>query len=54
MNEEIHGKYGKLTRDTVAAERQSAIEKAIFGIDTLSDINQLIALLTPAVQSLLN
>src|ERR1700722_15980753 len=48
-NAEIRDKYIKLTRRAVSAERQAAIEKAVLGIDTLSDVAQLTALLTPAV-----
>jgi aconitate decarboxylase len=50
-NAEIRDKYAKLTRKVVAAERQAAIEKAVLGIDTLDDVAQLTALLTPAVHS---
>ena len=50
-NAEIRDKYAKLTHRTIAAERQAAIEKAVLGIDTVDDIAQLTALLTPAVHS---
>jgi aconitate decarboxylase len=50
-NDEIRDKYAKLTRRSISAERQAAIEKAVFGIDSLDDVAQLTALLTPAVQS---
>jgi aconitate decarboxylase len=50
-NDEIRDKYAKLTRRSISAERQAAIEKAVLGIDSLDDIAQLTALLTPAVQS---
>ncbi len=50
-NAEIRDKYAKLTRKVVSAERQAAIEKAVLGIDSLDDVAQLAALLTPAVHS---
>ncbi len=50
-NADIRDKYAKLTDRIIAADRQAAIEKAILGIDTLDDVAQLTALLTPAVHS---
>src|SRR6202451_1419158 len=50
-NADIRDKYAKLTHHAISAERQAAIEKAVLGIDTLDDIAQLTALLTPAVHS---
>ena len=50
-NDEIRDKYTKLTRRTISAERQAAIEKTVLNIDTLDDIARLTALLTPAVNS---
>jgi aconitate decarboxylase len=50
-NDEIRDKYAKLTRRCISAERQAAIEKAVLGIDSLDDVAQLTALLTPTVQS---
>jgi 2-methylcitrate dehydratase PrpD len=50
-NAEIRDKYIKLTRRAIPASRQAAIEEAVVGIDTLDDVSQLTALLTPAVQS---
>jgi len=50
-NAEIRDKYAKLTHRVISADRQAAIEKAILGIDTLGDVTQLTALLTPAVGS---
>jgi hypothetical protein len=50
-NADIRDKYAKLTHRAVSADRQAAIEKAILGIDTLYDIAELTALLTPAVRS---
>jgi aconitate decarboxylase len=50
-NADIRAKYAKLTDRIISAERQAAIEKAVLGIDTLSDVAQLTALLTPAVHS---
>jgi hypothetical protein len=40
-----------LTNRAISAERQAAIENAVLGIDTLDDVAQLTALLTPAVRS---
>jgi aconitate decarboxylase len=50
-NADIRGKYAKLTRRAVSADRRAAIEKAVLGIDALDDIAELTALLTPAVRS---
>ena len=50
-NADIRDKYAKLTHRIIAAERQAAIEKAVLGIDTLDDVAQLAALLTPTVHS---
>src|ERR1700683_2344358 len=50
-NAEIRDKYAKLTHRVITADRQAAIEKAVLGIDTLDDVAQLTALLTPAVHS---
>jgi 2-methylcitrate dehydratase PrpD len=50
-NAEIRAKYTKLTHRAISAARQAAIEQAVLGIETLDDISQLTALLTPAVQS---
>jgi aconitate decarboxylase len=50
-NADIREKYAKLTDRIIAADRQAAIEKAVLGIDTLDDVAQLTALLTPAVHS---
>ncbi len=50
-NSEIHEKYAKLTHRVIAAERQAAIEKAVLSIETLDDVAQLTALLTPMVHS---
>ena len=50
-NADIRDKYAKLTRRAVSADRQAAIEKAVLSIDTLDDIAELTALLTPAVRS---
>src|SRR3984957_6796069 len=50
-NTEIRDKYAKLTHRIISAERQAAIEKAVLGIDTLGDVAELTALLTPTVHS---
>jgi 2-methylcitrate dehydratase PrpD len=50
-NADIRDKYAKLTHRAISADRQAAIEKAVLGIDTLDDIAELTALLTPAVRS---
>jgi aconitate decarboxylase len=50
-NADIRDKYAKLTHRVISAERQAAIENTVLGIDTLDDIAQLTALLTPAVHS---
>jgi len=48
-NAEIRDKYAKLTHRVIAVDRQTAIEKAVLDIDTLDDVTELTALLTPAV-----
>jgi aconitate decarboxylase len=50
-NSEIQEKYAKLTHRVITAERQAAIEKAVLNIETLDDVAQLMALLTPIVHS---
>jgi aconitate decarboxylase len=50
-NADIRDKYAKLTHRVISAERQAAIEKAVLGIDAVDDVAQLMALLTPTVQS---
>jgi 2-methylcitrate dehydratase PrpD len=50
-NAEIRDKYAKLTHRAISADRQAAIEKTVLNLDTLDDVAQLIALLTPAVHS---
>src|ERR1700691_252560 len=50
-NADIRAKYAKLTDRIMSADRQAAVEKAVLGIDTLSDVAQLTTLLTPAVHS---
>jgi aconitate decarboxylase len=50
-NAEIRDKYGKLTDRAISAERQATIDEAVLNIDTLDDVAQLTALLTPTVHS---
>jgi aconitate decarboxylase len=50
-NTDIRDKYAKLTHRAISAERQAAIENTVLGMDTLDDIAQLTAMLTPAVHS---
>ncbi|WP_205522510.1 MULTISPECIES: MmgE/PrpD family protein [unclassified Streptomyces] len=50
-NDEIVEKYRDLTRTVVSAERQSAIESAILGLEDMADISELVALLTPTVRA---
>jgi hypothetical protein len=40
-----------LTSRAISADRRAAIEKAVLGIDSVDDVAQLMALLTPTVQS---
>jgi aconitate decarboxylase len=53
-NPEIREKYRKLTNPVIAPDRQAAIEDAVLNLDTVDDIGQLTALLTPAVKSALD
>src|SRR5271169_527245 len=48
---DIVEKYRSLTHSVISPERQASIEQAVLGIDELNDISELMALLTPAVQS---
>src|ERR1700689_2698019 len=50
---DIVEKYRSLTHSVIAPERQAAIEDAVLNLDTVDDIGQLTALLTPAVKSAL-
>ncbi len=50
-NAEIRDKYAKLTGRIISAERRAAIEKTVLGIDSVDDVAQLAALLTPVVHS---
>jgi aconitate decarboxylase len=52
-NADIVVKYRSLTRSVISADRQSAIEKTVLDVDTLDDISELTALLTPTVRSAL-
>jgi aconitate decarboxylase len=50
-NSDIRDKYAKLTHQIISAERQAAIEATVLNIETLEDVAQLSALLTPMVHS---
>jgi aconitate decarboxylase len=50
-NSQIRDKYAKLTNRAISADRQAAIEKTVLNIDTVDDVAELTALLTPTVQS---
>jgi aconitate decarboxylase len=50
-NADIRDRYTKLTHRAISADRQAAIENAVLHLDTLDDVAQLTALLTPAVHS---
>jgi aconitate decarboxylase len=50
---DIIEKYRSLTHSVISPERQAAIEQAVLGIDELDDISDLMALLTPMVESAL-
>jgi 2-methylcitrate dehydratase PrpD len=51
---DIVGKYRSLTRSVIPTDRQAAIEETVLTLDTLDDISQLTALLTPTVRSALD
>jgi 2-methylcitrate dehydratase PrpD len=53
-NADIVIKYRSLTRSVITEDRQSAIEKTVLSVDTLDDISELTALLTPSVRSALD
>jgi len=46
-NEDIRGKYRKLTGAVIDERRQRAIEDTVLNIDSVDDVSNLIALLTP-------
>jgi aconitate decarboxylase len=50
---DIIAKYRSLTRSVIPTDRQAAIEETVLTLDTLDDISQLTALLTPTVRSAL-
>jgi aconitate decarboxylase len=50
-NAEIRDKFRKLTGHAISAERRATIEQVVLNLDSLDDIAQLTALLTPTVQS---
>jgi aconitate decarboxylase len=52
-NDEILGKYRSLTRSVISLDRQSAIEKTVLNIESVTDISSLIELLTPTVRAAL-
>ena len=51
---DIVAKYRSLTASVIAADRQAAIEKMVLDLDSLDDISELTALLTPTVRPALN
>jgi aconitate decarboxylase len=52
-NDEILDKYRSLTRSLISLDRQSAIEKTVLNIESVTDISSLVALLTPTVRAAL-
>jgi 2-methylcitrate dehydratase PrpD len=50
-NPEIRDKYRKLTKHAITPDRQAAIENTVLNLDTIDDVSQLTALLTPVVHS---
>ncbi len=50
-NTDIVVKYRSLTRSVIPIDRQTAIGKTVFNLETLDDVSELIALLTPTVRS---
>ena len=51
---DIVAKYRSLTDPVIAADRQAAIEKTVLALESLDDISQLTALLTPTVRPALD
>jgi 2-methylcitrate dehydratase PrpD len=52
-NDEILDKYRSLTRSVISLDRQSAIEKTVLNIESVTDILSLVELLTPTVRAAL-
>jgi len=52
-NDEILDKYRSLTRSLISLDRQSAIEKTVLNIESVTDISSLVELLTPIVRAAL-
>jgi 2-methylcitrate dehydratase PrpD len=50
-NSEIRDKYRKLTNRVISSDRQAAIERAFLDLESVDDIGELMALLTPTVHS---
>ena len=51
--DEILDKYRSLTRTVISLDRQSAIEKTVLNIESVTDISSLVELLTPTVRAAL-
>jgi aconitate decarboxylase len=52
-NDQILDKYRNLTRSVISLDRQSAIEKTVLNIESVTDISSLVELLTPTVRAAL-
>jgi aconitate decarboxylase len=52
-NDEILDKYRSLTRSLISLDRQSAIERTVLNIESITDISCLVELLTPTVRAAL-
>jgi 2-methylcitrate dehydratase PrpD len=51
---DIVAKYRSLTASVINSDRQAAIEKMVLSLESLDDISELTALLTPTVRPALN
>jgi hypothetical protein len=52
-DDEILDKYRSLSRSVISLERQSAIEKTVLNIESVTDISFVVDLLTPTVRAAL-
>jgi 2-methylcitrate dehydratase PrpD len=52
-NDQILDKYRNLTRSVISLDRQTAIEKTVLNIESVTDISSLVELLTPTVRAAL-
>jgi 2-methylcitrate dehydratase PrpD len=53
-NQEIVGKFRRLTSAVIEAERRDAIENCVLELESVGDVSELVALLAPPAGALFN